>query len=120
MTAEELIEMLMSGGLTRPPGVDEQPEVSIACWDIMEISLRGVKTHHVVGYMDGGGRVSSAIQSFDPEKRQVITNSGRVYYLAPEGSGSIQDIEYTRGAWLRMNGVREFTDVTPEYREKMK
>lgn len=109
--------------LYRPAGVDEQPEVSLTEWKVLEVQDNPV-TRHLAGHEysargpfdSDGGRVSSAIQSFDKEKRAVVTLSGRTYLLkGPSGHSITSAASYVWGAWCRGNKVEKFQDVTKEY-----
>lgn len=118
---EDFIEILLNGGVFRPPGVEEQPEVTLYEWSVMEVQQGEDATRHFLGVWDGIARVSSPIKEFDAGKRIGKTMSGRVYKLAPPLAaqiGNYRDIEYIRTVWLMRAGLgaAEFKDVTDEYR----
>lgn len=95
---------------TKP--VTEQPSITLERWRIMETERN---ERHFVGYnpADREGRVSSAIQSFDPVTRRGVTRSGRVYALAgPPGFDS--DAGYVLGYWVQINRVTALHDVTAD------
>lgn len=97
--------------------VDETPEVELSHWRIFEARSPywdGV-TRHFIGYniTEGEGRVSSAITTFDLEKMQGITRSGRVYKLVGE-PGWHTDAEFVWSRWCQINYVESQQDVTKE------
>ncbi len=103
-------------GIEKPePGDDA---VIIALWSIKEIIYGDNKepTHHLIGFMpqDSTGRVSSAIQFFDSERRVIQTNSGRLYklYGLP---GSHPNADHVWGLWKSFNKARDERDVTLDY-----
>jgi hypothetical protein len=93
--------------------VDEVPELRLRDWAVYQCRLAG--TRHFVGWniTEQEGRVSSAIQAFDAERRRGVTESGRVYELVGE-PGRNRDAAYVWARWLRINGETEFDDVTDE------
>jgi hypothetical protein len=94
------------------PEVSIEPDMSISDWQILETE-RG--SRHFVGsdIRDYTGRVSTAIQSFDPTVLRGVTSSGRVYQLVgPHGCSENGRYIWTR--WCEFNGIISFTDVTTE------
>lgn len=95
--------------------IKDQPEVTLIDWAIREIHPRG--TRHFVGYHPSGreGRVSSAIQVFDPVSRHGRTKSGRVYFLSGR-PGRNENAEYVWENWRHIQGPGAATwlDVTQE------
>jgi hypothetical protein len=90
--------------------VTEQPHVTLVRWKVYETERN---ERHFVGYCleEGIGRVSSAIQSFDPKTGRGVTLSGRVYQL--KGSpGFDGDAEYVWNLWSIVNQVQTCQDVT--------
>lgn len=91
--------------------VSIEPEITLVEWRIMETE-RGQR--HFVGSRDdhhSSGRVSSAIVTFDFERRVGITVSGRVYRLdGPPGRSS--DADYVWSNWRVRNRVSGYADVT--------
>ena len=85
-------------------------------WSVREVSsfLDEETTQHLVGVVDGYGRVCSPIQEFDRETMTVTTQSGKLYELVGE-PGLDMDAAYVFANWCRMNGVTEVTDVTDQY-----
>jgi len=97
----------------RPPPVDAQPVTHIARWRVLETN-KG--SRHLVGWAieDSSGRVSSALQTFDVEKGEGRTSSGRIYRL----TGSTDhdgDAQYVWARWCELNSVTSFRDVSAEY-----
>lgn len=78
--------------------VDEEPEVRLTRWQVYAVGAE----RHFVGYNQslGEGRVSTAIQAFDPETRRGVTASGRVYELVGP-PGRDPDGEWVFGIWLK-------------------
>lgn len=90
--------------------VSVEPEITLIEWRIMETECG---ERHFVGNRIGhsSGRVSSAIVTFDLERRVGVTISGRVYRLAgAPGQGS--DADYVWSAWRVRNQVSSYADVT--------
>lgn len=89
--------------------VDKQPEILLESWMIAEVEspLWEGKTCHFVGYnlTDREGRVSSAIEVFDPDKKLGITNSGRVYQLSGRPGDGSADGQHVFKSWCRLNKV---------------
>jgi hypothetical protein len=90
--------------------VSIEPEITLVEWRIMETE-RGQR-HFVGNRIDrSSGRVSSAIVTFDLERRVGITASGRVYRLdGPPGKGSNADFVWS--VWRVRNNVSSYADVT--------
>ena len=90
--------------------IQQEPEVVLSSWRIME-TPEG--TRHFVGYNENWreGRVSSAIQEFDPVALVGRTRSGRVYKLCGT-SGYNSDAEYVWNQWCHINGVPSSVDAT--------
>jgi len=70
-----------------PRALKDEPEVTLVNWQVFDIRWRRMgnfKTLHFVGDCVGtsGGRVSSAIQSFNKLTMQGTSRSGRVYTLS--------------------------------------
>lgn len=95
---------------TRP--VDTQPSLTLVRWRIFQ---RENGRLHFVGYCPENyeGRVSSAIQQFDPVTRRGVTQSGRVYELSG-GSGFDEDAMYIWELWSRANGWESCRDITDD------
>jgi len=95
------------------PSVVDDPCISLTGWTIVETD-RG--KYHLVGnsVATGLGRVSSAIERYDPVLVQFVTSSGRVYRVANKGLVS-SDAWYAWEAWASFNGVRSWREVTDHY-----
>ena len=92
--------------------VCEEPELSLSNWQILETQ---VGSRHFVGIdlRDDTGRVSTAIQQFDPTALRGVTSSGRVYQLVgPRGRS--EHGQYIWERWCSVNGITSYTDVTTE------
>lgn len=94
--------------------IDCAPELRLERWSVRGIEPAG--THHLVGYnlTDREGRASSAIETYDAQKRLVVTESGRVYELVGR-PGRDTDGDYVWGRWLKINGSPTWRDVSEEY-----
>lgn len=82
--------------------VEDEPEVRLARWQVYAVG----EGRHFVGYNLSWqeGRVSTAIQTFDPATRRGTTASGRVYELVgPPGPDS--DGEWVFSLWLKGQGL---------------
>lgn len=98
----------MSLWLTAP--VAAIPRIELARWMLICTEVGEV---HAVGYNAGAseGRVSSPLLSFDVTQRTGTTRSGRTYaLLGPPGVDA--DAQYVFDAWLRINRVLAWTEVT--------
>lgn len=93
--------------------IDVQPEIELRHWSVYETE-RGER--HFVGQTadSATGRVSSAIQRFDPDSRTGITRSGRRYVLQG-GPGFDPDAMHVWNVWVMVNAVIEARNVTAEY-----
>lgn len=100
----------MSIWKTKP--VDDQPSLTLVRWRIFRSDR---DENHFVGYCEENleGRVSSAIQQFDPLTMRGVTQSGRVYELSG-APGFDSDALYVWDTWLRINRVPFCTDITDE------
>lgn len=98
--------------------IEENPAIQIAHWRVYEVPHGDKTTRHLSGYnvTEMEGRVSSAIQSYDPETRIAITRSGRSYELLGS-SGPDPDAAYVWHQWTKLNGITEdeINDVSTEY-----
>jgi hypothetical protein len=103
-------------GIENPNPCDDA--VTIALWSIIEVIYGDniEPTRHLVGFIpeDSTGRVSSAIQYFDSDKRLIETSSGRRYKLHGL-PGSHANARHVWGRWKDFNNVRNEQDVTIEY-----
>lgn len=90
--------------------ITAQPGITLVRWRVFETEL---KERHFVGYCPEThkGRVSSAIQSFDPTTHLAVTRSGRVYEIVGSPSQDL-DALYVWGVWSEKNNVETYTDVT--------
>ena len=95
---------------------DKETKVQMSMWSVREVSsfLDEETTQHLVGVVDGYGRVCSPIQDFDRETMTVTSRSGKLYELVGE-PGLDMDAAYVFANWCRMNEITEVTDVTDQY-----
>ena len=95
---------------------ESETKVQMSMWSVRKVSspLLEETTQHLVGVVDGYGRVCSPIQEFDRETMTVTTRSGKLYELVGE-PGLDMDAAYVFANWCQMNGVTEVTDVTDQY-----
>ena len=92
--------------------------VVITLWSIKEVIFGSntQRTQHLIGYIreENAGRVTSAIQNFDQEKRIITTRSGRIYQLSGK-PGSHGDAQYVWDHWKNDNDARDELDATEQY-----
>jgi len=94
---------------------DDEIRISIDRWSIKEVTSPHLDaTRHLVGIVDGFGRVCSPIQNFDPNAMEATTRSGKIYELCGE-PGIASEAEYVFTQWCKLNEIDEYTDVTNEY-----
>lgn len=93
---------------TKP--VEEQSTLTLERWRVLELADGD---RHLVGHCteNCAGRVSSALQQFDPSAMRAVTCTGRVYTL--RGPPSINlNAEYVWAKWADLYSVTAWTDVT--------
>lgn len=90
----------------KPESVSEQPIIQMSHWSIRKVCDEdGFVTKHLVGVVNGFGRVSSAVEEV-MGNGNIRTSSGRIYKLI--GSvGRHPDAEYVFSVWLEANQVWE-------------
>jgi hypothetical protein len=90
--------------------LDEQPDVTLRSWQVMEAPSG---ERHLVGYCveNSEGRASSAVEHIDADSLVAQTRSGRRYQLRGR-PGNDSDAEYVWRAYVSVNGITAFTDVT--------
>lgn len=94
--------------------------VELCQWSIKNVKFsNGAESRHAVGVLsyDGSGRVCSPIVSFDYERMEAITRSGKCYRLIGN-SGASMNGDYVFNAWRELNGVTDVSDVSHEYINK--
>lgn len=98
--------------------IDDEPCTRLVEWRVFHCQVPGLDgaTTHLVGYCPRNreGRVSSPIDTFDPTRRLVETQSGRVYELVGR-PGSCPDADHTWGCWRRINDATVVADVTSQH-----
>jgi len=101
--------------------VKMEPIVNIINWSIHSVKFSNEnRSEHLQGFVPGKiGRVTSAIQAFEPGTRRITTFSGRVYILVGL-PGSCEDAAYVWHFWKKMNGVVYDRNVTDTYAVQIK
>lgn len=95
---------------------DQNSEETMILWAVYEISDRGNKYRHLVGYVPDRqtGRVTSAIKHFDKNSMRLKTESGRVYKL--DGEPALKDeMRPVWTEWKNKYHVDNDIDVTHQY-----
>lgn len=89
----------------KPKDVTSEPVVEMSYWSIRS-AIDGVdgETKHLVGCVDGFGRVSSPITEISDN--HVYTSSGRIYKLIGN-SGNHPNAVYVWMMWLEANSCWE-------------
>jgi hypothetical protein len=105
-------EIEMALGVWQVDDIGLQPEITLTNWRIFE-SDKGER--HFVGYCleDRSGRVSSAIEGFDPRTQRGVTRSGRVYQLKGQ-SGCNANADHTWSMFKIINEIETCKDVSEE------
>ena len=117
---EKLANFTDATSIWKPASVQQEPQTILSQWRAYKVkgNFDGEpETTHFVGYTVGRfgeGRVCSPILQYDPETRQAITKSGRVYKLHGD-SGFNPDAMYVWNRWLSIASNPEYIDVTEEY-----
>lgn len=92
--------------------VDVEPRVKLSWWRAVKLPDGSIHLCGSTGFVTGG-RVSSAVQSFDYGAATATTQSGRVYELVgPPGVDG--DAYYTLNHWVLFHGITEWTEVSEE------
>lgn len=114
---KNIIDDIIRGSIWSTPPVSAQPVVILQRWRVLEVeNQQGEVQRHFVGYnaQDWEGRVSTAIQQFDPVSGQGVTKSGRTYQLMgkpmydPDGT-------WVWEHWSRAQKLTNERDVSGEY-----
>ncbi|BCG63317.1 MAG: ATP-dependent Lon protease [Methyloprofundus sp.] len=100
--------------------VVREPEMIITEWAIYDvIFFDGTQSSHLVGQvLVKGERVSSEIKQFFPERKTIITRSGRTYRLA-----GLPGTNYNGEVWENWKNVYQVVrckDLTNEYSQKIR
>lgn len=92
--------------------IEDLPKVALIRWRAMQTKSGDV---HLVGYAleTARGRVSTPVQSLDPQARTAITASGRVYTLEGAPGHEPMVVKLWVG-WARLYGIQHWRDVTDE------
>ncbi|MFL9987978.1 hypothetical protein [Paraburkholderia sediminicola] len=86
--------------------------MSLSDWQILE-TQHGSRQFVGCDVRDCTGRVSTAIQEFDPTMLRGVTSSGPVYQLVGQ-RGYSDDGQYIWQRWCDVNGIISYTDVTTQ------
>ena len=102
--------------LSQAASIELAPEAKLESWAIQEIqSLEGV-TYHFIGFIDGRGRISTAIAEWHTESKIGRTASGRVYELiGPPGDVFEFELSALCGACAVRYGATSARDVTKDF-----
>lgn len=104
----EYLSSIYSASVWKVASVLENPEISLTNWTIKKM----VEGEYFVGEQRwGSGRVSTAIQTFDPETKKGVTASGRVYQLVGD-EGYSRDGDYIWGYYKKLNQLTELPTTT--------
>jgi len=98
--------------------IHEAPSRTLDAWMVVAVPLDGADrpwTAHLVGWSveTTKGRVSSAVEMLDPQRRLARTRSGRVYELR-HGPGLNGDAFSTWCQWKADHGVEVDRDISDE------
>lgn len=110
----ELLTTIEAISIWKPASVTQEPETQLTSWRVFEVTNESGRATHFIGYAGYEGRVSSPVQTYDPETKRGITRSDRVYELVG-ASGNNSDALYVWGRWLSLNHNPEHNDVTEKY-----
>lgn len=107
--AKKGIEEFLRDSLWKTPSVADQPMILLVRWRVLEARNAEFELErHLVGYNvdQHEGRVSTAIEHFDPTASMVVTRSGRVYHLmGPPGYDT--DAVWVWEQWSRLNRMTD-------------
>jgi len=95
---------------------DDEIRVAMEKWAVFDVSASELSetTSHLVGVVDGFGRVCSPIQWFYHDRMEAVTQSGKIYELHGR-PGSDPDADWVFEMWCNMNGIEKVMDVTDDY-----
>lgn len=115
------MDLIIEGGLYKPPSISDEPDVCLSRCSIYKIQSNNDPnsySFHFVGKNNryGDGRVSSRIVNFDSETMTGVTSSGRTYKIISTG-GMCMDAEYVFNQWLHINSIQQsqVSDFTEEF-----
>jgi len=100
----------------RTVDVAAEPVVFLSPWKVFQLADGSIHLCGGVGFF--GGRVSSAVVSFDYEKATAKTITGRTYELTGR-PGVDTDAAYVWQQWSAGNAISSWVDVTDEVWEKI-
>ena len=112
---EQLAKVAEAMSIWRPTSVEQEPQTRLTQWRVYEVTHDNLTTIHFIGHTGYEGRVSSAVQTYDPTTKRGVTKSGRVYELV-SNPGHNKDAMYVFNVWCsRFPEVATFIDITSEY-----
>lgn len=100
---KEIMEEAIANSIWAVRPVDDDPEICLGRWQIMEVGGKRYFVGYNAAWMEG--RISSAIVTYDEKSKKGITESGRVYQLIGE-TGMDRDAHYVLESWLRVNDFK--------------
>jgi hypothetical protein len=81
-------------------------------WSVMQVMGKdGTRTRHLVGRLNGHGRISTPIAQFDLDTLCAMTQPGRIYRLTGPPIPD-PDARYVFTSWVRASGAAHSKDVT--------
>lgn len=99
----DINKLISTPNVWRAGSIEQQPSVELYNWTIKQMK----EGQYFVGdEVRGSGRVSTAIQTYDPETKRGITASGRIYQLLGESHYSSNG-EYVWQYYKQVNGLTE-------------
>lgn len=91
---------------------DLTPVTDMIRWSVMQVLGKdGNRTRHIVGRVNGHGRMSMPIAQFDLGTLCVTTQSGRIYRLTGPPIPD-PDARYVFTSWVRASGAMRSKDMT--------
>lgn len=108
----QTIQAILDASVWNVPSPDDEPEIVLTNWNVMQLPNRD---RHFVGWNVAyrERRASTKIVAFDPATSRGKTVSGRIYELQGR-TGSNADGMHTWRRWLKVNGVKEYVDVSAQ------
>lgn len=94
-----------------------ETKIQMTSWSVREVSSSDINegsTQHLIGLVNGYGRVCSPIQEFDRETMIATTRSGKQYKLLGE-PGLNMDAAFVFENWCQMYKITQVTDITDQY-----
>jgi len=114
--SDNIIAEIIRSSIWSTPSVSAQPVIILERWRVLEVdNQQGQVQRHFVGFNveDCEGRVSTAIQQFDPVTGQGVTKSGRTYKLIGN-PGYDSDGAWVWAYWSRVHKLANERDLSGE------